>query len=309
MEPGVEDSQKPTGVLARSNLRRGGVGTSAEREQIEHSLRERVKELSCLYGISQLIAEHPDSTEKLFQGVTELLPPSWQYPEITCARVVFAGTEYLTANFETSQWRQTATIEVEEEQVGAVEVYYLEERPRLDEGPFLSEERLLINAVAERIGRAAQHIRAEQLLQAEKTALARANIALQEVLARVEEQKREIGLRVETNIHKVIMPILYDLESRASADERGYVGLLKRHLEEIASPFSSNLSKKFMALSPTEIQLCNMIRSGLSSKEIAQIRHISPATVSRHRESIRRKLGITNKGDNLTTFLSAFMSE
>jgi DNA-binding CsgD family transcriptional regulator len=67
--------------------------------------------------------------------------------------------------------------------------------------------------------------------------------------------------------------------------------------------------KKFATLAPAELQLCNMIRNGLPSKEIARIRHVSPVTVSRQRENIRRKLGITNTGINLTTFLCTFGSE
>ncbi len=278
-------------------------------EQTEHRLRERVKELSCLYGVSELITEHVSSIPALLRGVARLLPPSWQYPEITCGRVLFEGQEYATADFRTSEWKQVAIMEVEGEPAGAVEVYYLEETPQIDEGPFLKEERFLIDTIAALVGKAARRIKSEQLLQAQQAALERSNIALQEVLKTVEEEKREMGARIETNIDNVIMPILYELETRVSGEARSYVNLLDRHLKEIASPFSSRLSKEFVRLSPTEIQLCNMIRNGLASKEIARLRSVSPATVNRQRESIRHKLGITNKDINLTTFLCTFMSE
>lgn len=296
-------------ALTLSNLGGKRLSSKKRREQIEHFLGERVKELSCLYGISQVIAEHDGSIERVLQSAADLLPPSWQYPEVSCARVIFEGEEYPTADFRTSEWRQTAAIKVGRKQVGSVEVYYLEEMPQSDEGPFLNEERLLIDAVSERIGRAVQRMRAEKLLRAEKIALANSNIALKEVLARVEEEKREVGARIVANIDRVIMPILYDLESRVSEDAGGYVRLLKRHLQDIASPFSSMLSREFARLTPTEIQICNMIRTGLSSKDISRIRHVSPATVSRQRENIRRKLGIANQDISLTTFLCTFMSE
>jgi DNA-binding CsgD family transcriptional regulator len=88
-----------------------------------------------------------------------------------------------------------------------------------------------------------------------------------------------------------------------------YLLLLKRNLEEIVSPFTNKLSKEFMILTPVEVQICNMIKNGLSTKEIAKLRGISPATVSRHREHIRKKLGITKKEVNLATYLSALMAE
>ena len=306
MGSGVRDGKTSNEAVVRSNFPQGVSHASLEKEHIEHRLGERVKELTCLYGVSQLIAENKGSMEGLLQGVADLLPPSWQYPEVTCGRVLFEGQVYATANFRTSEWKQAAAIEVMGKGVGAVEVSYLDEMPELDEGPFLTEERFLIDAIAAQVGRAAQRMRAEQLLHTEQEALIRSKIALQEVLTRVEEERREVGKRVETNVNDVIMPVLYALEARASAEESGYITLLKRHLQEIASPFSSELSKKFATLTPTELQLCNMIRNGLPSKEIARIRSVSPATVSRQRESIRRKFGITNKDINLSTFLCTF---
>jgi DNA-binding CsgD family transcriptional regulator len=86
------------------------------------------------------------------------------------------------------------------------------------------------------------------------------------------------------------------------------VELLRDNLMEISSPFINQLTDKYHALTPTEIGICNMIRTGLRSKEIAQTRGVSTATVSRHRERIRRKLGLTNADVNLTTYLQTTMA-
>ena len=101
------------------------------------------------------------------------------------------------------------------------------------------------------------------------------------------------------------MPILQMLYMESPPHLEAYLDLLKRSLEEISSPFVNRLSKKYIKLSPTEIVICNMIRSGLTSKEIAKLRHISPVTVARHREHIRKKLGIANTKTNLSTYLQA----
>jgi PAS domain S-box-containing protein len=138
--------------------------TEEELKKKTHDLGERIKELNCLYEISHLREKPGISLEEMLQGVVDLLPPSWQFPEITCGRVMLEDEEYKTVNFKEARWRQTSDILVHGKTVGSVEICYLEERPESDEGPFLKEERNLINAIAERVGKAIQHMRAEEAL-------------------------------------------------------------------------------------------------------------------------------------------------
>ena len=128
-------------------------------------LRERVKELTCLYGISQLIAEPGKRVDGVIAGVVDLLPPGWQYPSITCARITVEGEEFASANFRETAWKQTAEIAVEGVPVGTVEVCYLEEKPELDEGPFLVNERDLINNIARQLAGIIHRKRAERELE------------------------------------------------------------------------------------------------------------------------------------------------
>ncbi len=88
-----------------------------------------------------------------------------------------------------------------------------------------------------------------------------------------------------------------------------YVEMLQTNLEEITSPFISHLSLSYHSMTPTEIAICNMIRNGMRTKEIAEMRSVSEATINRHREKIRRKLNITNQDVNLATFLQSSMWE
>jgi len=121
-----------------------------EQEQYT-ALRERVKELTCLYSLAQL-AERPGiSLEEVLCGTAELLPPGWQYPEIAAGRVTFDGQAYVTADFREDGQMQSAPIVVNGQRRGRIDVVYVEERPELDEGPFLKEERSLINAIARHI--------------------------------------------------------------------------------------------------------------------------------------------------------------
>jgi hypothetical protein len=124
-----------------------------ELKQVSHGLGERIKELNCLFSISKLRERTDFSLEDILQAILDLIPPAWQYPEITCARIIFNGSEFTTTNYKNSRWKLTRDIMVYSERVGTLEVFYLEEKSELDEGPFLREERNLIDAIAERIAK------------------------------------------------------------------------------------------------------------------------------------------------------------
>ena len=286
------------------------LGKKSEPEGVERQLHERIKELNCLYAITQLVESESTSIDDVLTAVVNILPPSWQYPEITCARIIFQKKTFKSRGFKVTRWRQSTRILMYNEPMGEVTIFYLEERPAEHEGPFLFEERALLDAVAERIGKIAMHLDAErelheanQLLIVERRALQEANTALKTLMSRIEEEKREIYKQIRDNVEKVLLPILHELTWAVPGPKKKYVELLKDNLEDITAPFISRISQKYRSLTPTEIQICNLIRSGLRTKEIAEMRNISPATISRHRERIRRKLGIAGKDVNLVTHL------
>jgi len=280
-----------------------------EKSKIEHVLRERIKELNCLYGVAEIIEANEDDLDAIAKGILDLIPTSWQYPEITAAQIVIKNKPYCTPAFRESPWKQSADILESEEKVGFIEICYLEEMPPIDEGPFLREERLLINAISVRIGNSIERITSKKQLEIEQKSLQNANITLKEVLSKVKEEQTETGRAINANVNKTIIPLLHALNSEIYPEQQGYIDLIHKGLEDIVSPFINKLSEAFMALTPVEIQICNMIRNGLSTKEIADLRHISGATVSRHRENIRRKLELKNSKMNLPTFLRTHMAE
>jgi len=290
--------------------------TETEPNKVESALRERIKELNCLYGISQLAERHLYSLDDLLRELVNFLPYSWQYPEITCARILFKGKTYTSDRFKVTNWRQSSRIYMYHEAVGECGIFYLEECPPADEGPFLKEERALLDAVAEQIGTIATRISADlesqetnRQLTLERKALQESNTALRIVLARIEQEKQEIHGDIKTNVEKILMPILHALALQASPAQIKYVEMLQTNLEEITSPFISHLSLSYHSMTPTEIAICNMIRNGMRTKEIAETRGVSEATINRHREKIRRKLKITNQDVNLATFLQSSMWE
>ncbi len=131
---------------------------------LNHDLIERVKELGCLYGISRLVENKENTLDDILKGVAELIPPSWQYPEVTCARITLRRKVFETENFRETEWKQNETILVKGKPAGTVEVYYLEEKPYVYEGAFLKEERDLIHGIAERLGHVVESKIAEDRL-------------------------------------------------------------------------------------------------------------------------------------------------
>ncbi|MCJ7565179.1 MAG: PAS domain S-box protein, partial [Candidatus Aminicenantes bacterium] len=140
---------------------RGVIIDITERKRAEEALQERVKELRCIADISRLAEESGISIEKFVKEVVSILPSTWQYPEICSARITMDSKEFKTANFRETEWSQSADIKVNRMKFGALTVCYLEEKPEADEGPFLKEERSLINTVADFMGHIIQHRRTE----------------------------------------------------------------------------------------------------------------------------------------------------
>ena len=128
----------------------------------KHDLNERVKELNCLYSISKILEQSDTTLETILQKIINLIPPAWQFPEITCARLKIEDKEFRTNSFSETSWKQDADILMNEKNIGQIEVYYLEKRPKSDDGPFLHEERNLLNVIAERIGTIIARKRAEE---------------------------------------------------------------------------------------------------------------------------------------------------
>ena len=308
------DTKSPNTELAR--LWRIPFSDETEQPKVENALRERIKELNCLYGVSQLAERHFNSLDNLLEELVNFIPHSWQYPDITCARIVFKENTYKSEGFKVTEWRQSSRIYVYSEPVGEVAIFYLEECPPADEGPFLAEERALLEALADQIGTIATRISAELELQdinkqlsLERKALQESNTALRTVLTRIEEEKSEIYRNIKTNVDKVIMPILLAFALELPQKHSNYIDMLRKSLEEITSQFIRRLSNSYHSLTPMEITICNMIQNGMRTKEIAQIRGVSMATINRHRENIRRKLKITNDDVNLATYLQSSMWE
>ncbi|MHC4062215.1 MAG: sensor histidine kinase [Planctomycetota bacterium] len=131
----------------------------------QNELHQHIKHLNCLYGLSKLIERPRIPLSQIFEETVNLICNAHQYPDLTCARITFDGIQYETDNFKKTESSQYAQLNVHGKKAGDVEVYYLGDKTQCDEGPFIQEERDLLGAVAEHLGRIASRKQTEDKLR------------------------------------------------------------------------------------------------------------------------------------------------
>ncbi len=171
------------------------------------------------------------------------------------------------------------------------------ERPSSYTVRFLEE---VVDIVTQQI----QEIQSREKLDLERQALKEKNIALNEVLAYIEEEKMEIKRRITESIDNILLPILSKLADESKVIDPAYVDLLKSGLIDLASP-SGGSQHVYSKLSSREKEICIMIGDFATNKDIAKALKIRVNTVRKHREAIRRKLGLTNRKINLAAYLNS----
>jgi len=147
-----DDQGRLTGLYGVSRDVTERKNAEARTLQYSEELRERNKELHCLYSVSQLVRKEA-SQEDILRACVSLIAQAYFYPEITGCRISWEDREYQTENFAPTSWMQTSAIRVRGREVGKIEVCYLELRPDKDEGPFLNEERKFLDGIAELLGK------------------------------------------------------------------------------------------------------------------------------------------------------------
>jgi len=201
-----------------------------EKENLLYQLSERIKELNCLYGIAKVIEKYENNIDKIFEETAQILTSAWQYTNITCARIISGIIEYKTDNFLETKWKQSSDIKVHGKITGEMVVCYLEEKPESDEGPFLKEERNLIEAVAVKLGRIFERKQAEDEIRAAKenlkntfdlspSIISKANIDTGYFVEANHAVTRLLGYSVEEFTSKPLMEFIHPDERNRTMDE------------------------------------------------------------------------------------------
>ncbi|MCP4582287.1 MAG: PAS domain S-box protein [candidate division Zixibacteria bacterium] len=139
-------------------------------------------------------------------------------------------------------------------------------------------------------------------LNKERKALEDANIALREVLATIEQERINFKNQIGENVNQVLLPAFRRLIGADGKINQAYLNLLEAGLKELAAHDSKSHSL-IPRLTARELEICNLIKTGSSSKDIAEALNVSLGTIQKHREKIRKKLELTSKKINLANYL------
>ncbi|MDK9698701.1 MAG: sensor histidine kinase [bacterium] len=272
-----------------------------------HKLSERVKELSALHRTARLIQDEELSCEELLQKVLALLPPAWQYPEVTEARIHILGYDFSTSNYRPTEWMQTAPIRLKNGEEGTISVIYREPRPNEAEGPFLVEERDLIDSLAEMLRSYFHHRLADQALHeshenlerlvANRTAALRHEIEehrrTQEKIEQHQDQLRRMATELslaEARERRAIAAELHDHIGQEFAFLKMRIQQLKG--DAIFSGFDENLSE-IVTLIDRAIQFTRKLTFEISTPIlyelgfVAALQWLAESTFLKHRLPVR----------------------
>ena len=285
----------------------------ADNRQLTQMLSEREKELDALYQLAVLCSRPIVETDTLFSRTAEILKEAMQYAEF-CSVSVTAGDEtYASPAFgaEAARHRVSRAFSLEK-QITLEVSYHLPPGAAAQELSFVPREQRLIESTAALLAEVLQRRDIDQMLRESTNALQQQtqqleqkHIALKEVLLQIESDKQHTLSRARQFVSMFIEPCLYKLKesSDLSDQDRSLLLQIEHALGELFSDGAGPMVQLGGMLSPRETELCGLLRGGMTTKQIADLLGITETTVERHRNTIRKKLGLTRRSISLTTYL------
>jgi len=192
--------------------------------RLRHLFGERVKELTALHRTVRLLQDSAKPVEEVLKQIVALLPPAWQYPDIAVARIEFGGVMVTTPGFARSAWSQTASWVTADGVKGTIEVVYRETRGPEAEGPFLAEERDLINSLADSLAIYLNRRHAEQALVAAHT---RMQALSQQLMTVQEDERRRLAMDLHDEIGQALTAVKMNLQTMLRLGQSSDMSALK----------------------------------------------------------------------------------
>ncbi len=301
---------------AQNTEQQGHTTEQQDTAWLKRMLAEREKELDGVYRLATLFSQPAEHLGSLIDRTAEILRTSMQFPEATGVHI---NLEHESAHIhaygeEVDGYTVTRTYSIDREL--SVSVRY--HREGVQNGAQAAEltiddrERRLIDTTATLLANVLQRFDTDEALrestralQTQADQLEHKNIALREVLGQIEQEKQEMLARSQRHLNTFVTPLLQRLQERSelSDHDREALSQLSTAIDRLFSDIPDGLGESGDRLSPRELEICGLIRGGMASKEIAAFLSISDATVERHRNTIRRKLGLAGRPVNLTSWL------
>jgi PAS domain S-box-containing protein len=151
-----------------------------------------------------------------------------------------------------------------------------------------------------------ENIILKERLRQEKSNRREMYVTLRNLMKAFEKEKSGIEKTISYKLEKIILPSLDKIRQEPSDEIRnGYLKVLREELIGLTRGFSHQLDGRFLALTRTEMKVCQLIKAGLSSKEVAVKMNLAYDTIQTHRKNIRRKLGLRGRKINLYSLLAS----
>ncbi len=265
---------------------------------IKDDLTEREKELDCLYEIAALLAGVNTDDEDLMKGFADSLTMAMTYPDSAKVNITSGNGECLFGPEKQDASFFSAESLLENGEVIKINVWY--DPP----SGFVEREKKLVISAVSLLANALSKKNYYRKLEVRTEELKSKNAALKEILFQIDQDREEYVQSTRKAAESLLLPLICELEDTSlSPRQEGLVKQLKMQLESLVGSIEENLKFLSEILSPREIEVCSLIKNGASTKEIALFLNISPQTVERHRNTIRKKLGINKKSINLVMHL------
>jgi len=224
-----------------------------EIKDINIKLKERVKELKCLYEITTLVEKPGISLEAIIEGTVTLIHSALQYAETASVKIIFGAKEYKTRNFKDTIWKQSTDIIVDEKPAGNIDICYLEERPGMDKGAFQKEEISLTKNIAERLGKTIEKEQGKIKLQQSYQRTKKAMDATIETMSKIVEAKDPYTAGHQQRVSQLATAIAKELNFSEDKIEGIRIASLIHDIGKIGLP--TEILSKPIKLSDIEFSL------------------------------------------------------
>lgn len=140
-------------------------------------------------------------------------------------------------------------------------------------------------------------------LRAERQELTEKNIALEKVLEHIDSQKQNYRRQVRRDLELALMPLFKSLQRQMGPGSTAMLEDVEAGLRAVLAMDDDEFARGWSRLTARESEICDMIKAGMSSKEIAEKLNLSLSTVHKHRENIREKFRLSGRHVSLATYL------
>lgn len=302
-------------------------GDATELEQLQHSLSEREKELDALYRLASLFSRPVDDARVVIRETARILRASMERPETIVVEIDADGyrerwgigrerddrdTEetcdplptvvlYTARRTYSIEKQITICVASSAERSSGEALLAIDER----EKHLVASTTTLLADLLQRVEMDQVLRESTKTLQRQTAELERKNVALGEVLSQIEHEKKALLRDARAHVDMYVRPYLHEIRERAASDPfvMSRVDQIESSLAALFTSEDRRLVEVAHQLSPREVEICGLIRNGLTTKEISSFLRISETTVERHRNTIRRKLRLNRSKVNLTTYL------